>query len=83
MNTSRTHYIVLGLVALSLTIPGTALAYIGPGSGLTAIGSFLALIAALAVAIFGFVWFPLKRMFARKESLEEEEEAETEDGTNP
>ena len=81
MNTSRTHYIVLGLAVLSLTTPGTALAYIGPGSGLTAIGSFLALIAALAVAIFGFVWFPLKRMFARKEPLEEE--AETEDGTNP
>jgi hypothetical protein len=40
----------------------TANAYIGPGAGLTAIGSFLALLAALVVGAVGFLWYPIKRL---------------------
>ena len=36
--------------------------YVGPGAGLSAIGAFLALLAAIAVGIFGFVWYPVKRL---------------------
>lgn len=43
-----------------LIMPAAAHAYIGPGAGLSAIGSLLALIAAIAVAIFGFLWYPIK-----------------------
>ncbi len=42
-------------------MPTTALAYTGPGAGLTAIGSLLALVGAILLAIVGFVWYPLKR----------------------
>jgi len=43
------------------------LSYIGPGGALSAIGSFLALLAAVLLALFGFVWYPIKRMLrARK-----------------
>jgi hypothetical protein len=38
------------------------LAYIGPGAGLSAIGAFLAVVVAVIVAIFGFVWYPLRRL---------------------
>ncbi len=38
------------------------LGYLGPGSGISAIGSILALVAAIVVALVGFVWFPLKRL---------------------
>lgn len=38
-----------------------AMAYIGPGAGLSAIGAFLAVIAAIIAALFGFVWYPIKR----------------------
>jgi len=41
--------------------PSHALAYIGPGAGLSAIGSLLALIAVVVVSVFGFIWYPLKR----------------------
>ena len=41
-------------------------AYIGPGSGLSAIGTFLALLAAIIVAIFGFIWYPIKRLLRKK-----------------
>jgi membrane-bound ClpP family serine protease len=39
-----------------------AYAYLGPGTGLTAIGTVLALIAAVFLAIVGFVWYPVKRL---------------------
>ena len=43
------------------------LTYIGPGGALSAIGSFLALLAAVLLALLGFVWYPIKRMLrARK-----------------
>lgn len=43
-----------------------AQAYVGPGAGISAIGSFLALIGAVLLAIIGFVWFPVKRMIKRR-----------------
>lgn len=44
-----------------------ALAYVGPGAGLTFIGSLVALVSAVLAGIFGFVWFPIKRLLrARK-----------------
>jgi hypothetical protein len=49
---------------LASTLP--AAAYIGPGAGLSAIGTILALFAALGLAIFGFVWFPLKRLLKQR-----------------
>ena len=43
-----------------------AAAYIGPGAGLSAIGTILALFATLGLAIVGFVWFPLKRLLRQR-----------------
>ena len=45
--------------------PSYALAYVGPGTGLSAFGSLFALFAAIVFAIFGFVWFPIKRIIKR------------------
>lgn len=39
----------------------TMLAYLGPGGVLSTIGSLLALVGAVVLGIFGFVWYPLKR----------------------
>ena len=40
---------------------GGILAYVGPGSGLSALGALLAVVAAVFLTIVGFVWYPLKR----------------------
>jgi hypothetical protein len=59
----------LWLVAfLMLAVPGVASAYIGPGTGITAIGSFLALLGGIVLAIVGFIWFPIKRWLLRARS---------------
>lgn len=59
---------------------GPAYAYIGPGAGLTAIGTVLALGAAILLAIVGFVWYPVKRLRqSRKAAAAAEEEKPTEE----
>ncbi|MFQ5347382.1 MAG: hypothetical protein ACE5ED_06015 [Rhodothalassiaceae bacterium] len=55
-------------IALSgcvLLAPLPAAAYVGPGAGLSAIGSILAVIAAVFLAIVGFVWYPIRRLIRK------------------
>ncbi|MCS4201459.1 hypothetical protein [Salinibacter ruber] len=51
------------LAAVALLAPEAALAYGGPGSVISGIGAFLAAVAALLATLFGFIWFPLKRLY--------------------
>ena len=72
MNLRTTLFLVL---TLSFLISSNGHAYIGPGAGLSAIGTVLAFLAAVILAIVGFVWYPLKRlrkkMAARKTMSED------------
>lgn len=56
------------LFAMALVHPATAQAYVGPGAGLTAIGTVVALIAALLLAVVGFVWYPVKRFRQKRKA---------------
>lgn len=49
-----------------LTVALPVAAYVGPGAGLSALGSLLALLAAVVVAIAGFLWYPIKRIFGKR-----------------
>jgi hypothetical protein len=55
---------------LSLGTPGAALAYGGPGSIITGFGALLAAVAAVFAGVFGFVWFPLKRLLRKPKELD-------------
>lgn len=48
-----------------LSCSAPALAYVGPGAGLSAIGSILAFVGVLFLMIAGFVWYPVKRLISR------------------
>jgi hypothetical protein len=50
------------LTSFLLILPQPASGYVGPGAGITAIGAVLALLGGIVLAVFGFVWYPLKRM---------------------
>ncbi|HEY1614957.1 MAG TPA: hypothetical protein VGF97_14825 [Rhizomicrobium sp.] len=52
------------LVAIVVGTSEPAQAYMGPGAGLSAIGSALSLVSTVFLAIIGFVWYPIKRFFA-------------------
>lgn len=62
MNVSRFTRLTLVVCALLAAYPRAALAYAGPGGVLTAVGALVALLAAIAASILGFVWYPLKRL---------------------
>jgi hypothetical protein len=58
----RAVYLAIVAVILVVLVPSDGHAYIGPGAGLSAFGALLALVVTLIVAIFGFIWYPIKRM---------------------
>ena len=65
---------------LSFAAPVSALAYIGPGAGLSAIGAALALIGAILLGIVGFLWYPIKRLMKRRKSAQKaDDRSEAED----
>jgi hypothetical protein len=57
---SNLLFVVTGMLLL---LPETAAGYVGPGAGLTAIGAALAFIGAILLGVFGFVWYPFKRLY--------------------
>lgn len=57
---ARRDVLLLGILTLAWAEP--AAAYVGPGAGLTVIGAALAFIAAIILGVFGFVWYPVKRL---------------------
>ena len=52
----------LPVLVLVWLLPEPPVGYIGPGAGLAAIGTLLAVFAGMIVAVFGFVWYPIKRL---------------------
>ena len=60
----------------------TLIAYVGPGAGLSAIGAFLALLGGIIIAIFGFVWYPIKRFRAKRKKAKEAKESTSTEETN-
>lgn len=48
-------------------------AYVGPGAGLSVIGSILAFLTTILLLIVGFLWYPIKRILGlnKKNSIDE------------
>ncbi|MBU0529509.1 hypothetical protein KKF86_07125 [bacterium] len=71
--------IIISFILLTTCLPQTVFAYVGPGTGISAIGSFLALLAGIIVAILGFLWYPIKRLFGKKKPQEPNQNENMED----
>jgi O-antigen/teichoic acid export membrane protein len=57
------------LILLSLLLASTnVFAYVGPGLGLGVLGTIIGAIAAVLLAIFGIIWYPIKRMIKKKKA---------------
>ncbi len=52
----------LAALLIGVVSPNSALAYIGPGAGLSVIGTVVAVIGAFLLLIVGFIWYPIKRV---------------------
>ena len=83
--TARPRYTPAVLKALAVVswvwfTPAVAQAYIGPGAGLSALGSLLALLGAVLLTLVGFIWYPVKRVIRRwkaSRAAQEHPEAES------
>jgi hypothetical protein len=62
MNRHRLFKVAVFVLFLIGCFPRPALAYIGPGTGMSAVGVFLAVLMGFAIALFGFLWYPFKRL---------------------
>lgn len=71
--------ILLVIVAAGMLAPSSLWGYGGPGSIISGLGAFLAVVAAIIASIFGFLWFPLKRLIRRIRD-ESDRDAETRRG---
>lgn len=62
----------MGLICRSSVLTGSSLwavpahAYIGPGVGLSAIGSVLAFVAVVLLLLAGLLWYPVKKLMKRR-----------------
>ena len=54
-------FILMGAL-LAAAVPSFAEAYVGPGAGLSAIGTVLAFVGVVVLLVLGFVWYPVKRL---------------------
>jgi hypothetical protein len=70
MNANR--FKVSTAVFLAATISAPAEAYVGPGAGLGAVGTVIALFGAILLGIVGFIWYPIKRLLNRNKSAHPE-----------
>ncbi len=60
-------------VLLPLLHPHEAYAYLGPGGAVSAVGTLIAILAAILIAIVGFVWFPLRRLMRRSRNANKDD----------
>lgn len=67
------------LIALALLISAPAVAYIGPGAGISVLGSLLGILATIVVAIGAIVMWPLRKMLKKRRQAA----AEAGESSNP
>lgn len=68
-------YTSLVLTAITVTMPKIAYAYIGPGAGVSLIGSFLGILVAVLIAVFALIAWPIRRMRKARKAHNKTDEA--------
>lgn len=61
---------IIGLLLLALGASPVA-AYIGPGAGISVLGSILGILATIFVAIGAILFWPLKKLMRRRKAKKE------------
>ena len=62
--TKRFPFLIAPMVLWALST-GPAAAYIGPGTGLGALGSILSFLGVVFLLLVGFFWYPIERVIAK------------------
>lgn len=54
------------LLVLGLTVSGPAMAYIGPGAGITMLGALWGVVVAVVLALGAVLFWPIRALLRRK-----------------
>ena len=65
--------IIISLILIINTMTA-ANAYIGPGMGGGVIAATLGVILAIFAALFGLIWFPIKRLIKRRKEKKQQQQ---------
>lgn len=76
---SKSMYGIVAVVIALTVVP--AHAYVGPGAGLTLIGSAIGLLLALFAALGAILWWPIRRLLSRAKKVENAEVKSPVEGT--
>ena len=63
-------------VLLVILVQQPAMAYVGPGTGIAALGALIAIIVGVIAALFGFLWYPMKRILKKRKAARTEAKEE-------
>lgn len=63
---------ILGFLLLA-ALSGPASAYIGPGAGISVLGSLLGIIAGVFLALFAVIAWPVRRMLKKRKARQAEQ----------
>lgn len=59
-------------LCLAILGPVSAEAYVGPGLGAGTIGVILGVLGSIFIALFAFIWYPLKRLVKKIQKSKEQ-----------
>tara|TARA_Y100001960_G_scaffold283725_1_gene318993 strand:+ start:236 stop:496 length:261 start_codon:yes stop_codon:yes gene_type:complete len=55
-----------------IVLPTSSFAYLGPGMGGGILAATVGIVIAIFAALFGILWFPIKRLIKKKKTQQEE-----------
>ena len=59
---------------LFIVLSSSAYAYLGPGVGGGAIAATIGVIVAIFAALFGLIWFPVKRLLKKRKEKKDQQQ---------
>ena len=65
------------LVLLGLCLSATVQAYIGPGAGISVIGSLIGVVVTVLLAVGAILMWPVRRLMRRRKAKKNEETTDT------
>lgn len=81
---SKSAVLLLRALLVSMLLVTPSVAYIGPGAGISVLGSLLSILATIVVAIGAIIFWPLRKLMkrrkARRESIRSTETAQAAGG---
>lgn len=66
---SKSAVLLLRALLVSMLLVTPSVAYIGPGAGISVLGSVLGILATIFVAIGAIVFWPIRKFLKRKKAV--------------